>query len=150
MAVQPFAKRRMSGMSSVSGAQAALPYGGQQIRLRESKRAAEQAEQTAQTLRQKADEAQQDADRSQEAARGLGVKADQAEYHASQVRRGTPVVEGKAAAGVSSLAKVNAFSVQPTREVNSNQKSPAAGSSLATGVVNLSGQKLGQFINVAA
>jgi hypothetical protein len=150
MAVQQIAKRCMAGMSSVSGVQAALPYGGQQIRLRESKRAAEQAEQTAQTLRQKADEAQQDADRSQESARGLGVKADQAENYASQVRRGTPVVESKAAAGVSSPAKVNAVSAQPAQQPTSNQKSPASGNSLATGVVNLSGQKLGQFINVAA
>ena len=150
MAVQQIAKRCMSGMSSVSGVQAALPYGGQQIRLRESKRAAEQAEQTAQTLRQKADEAQQDADRSHDSARGLGVKADQAENYASQVRRGTPVVESKAAAGVSSPAKVNAVSAQPAQQPTSNQKSPASGNSLATGVVNLSGQKLGQFINVAA
>jgi hypothetical protein len=151
--VETSANPHMSGISSVSGGQAALPYGGQQVRLRESKRAAEQAEQTAQTLRQKADEAQQDADRSQAAARGLGAKADQAESYASQVRRGTPVVEPKAAGNVAAPASTNAngsgLTAQQPQPAAGADPSAASGNQLP-GVVNLRGQKLGQFINVTA
>lgn len=139
----------MSGISSVSGSQTALPYGGQQVRLRASQRAAEQAEQTAQTLRQRADEAQQDADRSQEAARGLGAQANQAESYASQVRRGTPVLEAKPVPGVPAAGKVVANTVAAPRQANAADAPTATGNTGLPGVVNLRGQKLGQFINVA-
>lgn len=147
MAVQLVQTRDMSAISSVSVGQAALPYGGQQIRLRESKRAAEQAEQTAQTLRQKADQAQQDADNAQENASGLAVKAGQAENYASQVRRGTPVVDTKATAGSVAPTKVDGV-LTPSAQDSDTDHSTVLGR-LSTGVVNLKGQKLGQFINVA-
>lgn len=138
----------MSAISSVSVGQATLPFGGQQIRLRESKRAAEQAEQTAQTLRQRADQAQQDADSTQSNASGLAVKAGQAENYASQVRRGTPVVNSKAAISSVAPTKVDGVTTPPTQQAHGTDKSATSGSALP-GVVNLSGQKLGQFINVA-
>lgn len=138
----------MSAISSVSVGQAALPFGGQQIRLRESKRAAEQAEQTAQTLRQKADQAQQDADSAQENASGLAVKAGQAENYASQVRRGAPTVDAKAAVSGVAPTKVDGVPTPPTPQTSGTDKSATSGSILP-GVVNLRGQKLGQFINVA-
>ncbi len=148
MATQLMQTRDMSAISSVSVGQAALPFGGQQIRLRESKRAAEQAEQTAQTLRQKADQAQQDADSAQNTASGLAVKAGQAENYASQVRRGTQVVDSKAATSSVAPTKVDGVITPPTQQAQGTDKSTASGSTLP-GVVNLSGQKLGQFINVA-
>lgn len=138
----------MSAISSVSVGQSALPFGGQQIRLRESKRAAEQAEQTAQTLRQKADQAQQDADNAQANASGLAAKAGQAENHASQVRRGTPVVDAKAVASSVAPTKVDGVLTPPSQPARDTESSTTLGS-LSTGVVNLRGQKLGQFINVA-
>ena len=140
--------RDMSAISSVSVGQAALPFGGQQIRLRESKRAAEQAEQTAQVLRQKADQAQQDADNAQNTASGLAVKAGQAENYASQVRGGTPVLDSKAAANVAAPDKVNGVGTQSSQPASGKAK-PMTSGSVLTGVVNLNGQKLGQFINVA-
>lgn len=148
MAEQLVQTRDMSAISSVSVGQAALPYGGQQIRLRESKRAAEQAEQTAQTLRQKADQAQQDADSAQTNASGLAVKAGQAENYASQVRRGTPTVDSKVTASGVAPTKVDGVPTPPTQQASGTDKSTTSGSA-STGVVNLRGQKLGQFINVA-
>lgn len=139
----------MPAISSVSVGQAALPYGGQQIRLRESKRAAEQAEQTAQTLRQRADQAQQAADNAQNNASGLAVKAGQAENFASQVRRGTPAVDSKTAVDSVAPTKVEGVPTPPTQPATGTTK-PATSGNLPAGVVNLSGQKLGQFINVAA
>lgn len=148
MAAQLVQTRDMSAISSVSVGQASLPYGGQQIRLRESKRAAEQAEQTAQTLRQKADQAQQDADNAQENASGLAVKAGQAENYASQVRRGTPVVDAKATANSVAPTKVDGV-LTPSAQPDSDTDHSTVLGRLSIGVVNLSGQKLGQFINVA-
>ena len=110
----------MFGLTTATSGSGALPPTGQQVRLQQSRQAAERAEQVARDLRQQADAAQQDADRSQSTARSLGTKADQAELQADQLRQGRPVFDRK----------------------------PIV--STADGPTNLYGQRLGQYVNVTA
>ena len=141
----------MFGLDSVSSNTVASRAGGQQVRLLASKRAAEQAEQTARSLRREADEAQKDADRTQAVARGLQGKADQAENRAGQLRQGVPVVEKQKLFAAPEAVVAPATSNPVTPRVLQASDAPSSGESLpATGVLNLSGQRLGQFINVAA
>lgn len=140
----------MFGLTTATSGSGALPPAGQQVRLQQSRQAAERAEQVARDLRQQADAAQQDADRSQSTARSLGSKADQAESRASQVRKGTPVLDNVAMFSAEGPPKVSAVSNQDTPPPATADKPAQTGNTrAASGVLNLSGQRLGQVIDVA-
>ena len=140
----------MSGISLLSSGSGALPFGGQQVRVRESKRAAEQAEQVARDLRQKADVAQQDADRAQSTAQGLGIKASRAEAHAGQVRQGSAVVAPADTAPVAQVGQVKPVSNALNAEAPAVEQQASPMVKSAASVIGLGGQKLGQLINVTA
>ena len=120
------------------------------MRVRESKRAAEQAEQVARDLRQRANEAQQDADRAQNTAQGLSVKAVRAEAHAGQVRAGSAVVESTGTTPATQIGQVKPVSTAFSADASSANEAGSVTTGSSTGVLGLGGQRLGQLINFLA
>lgn len=82
----------MPNVSSVSGAN---QYGWQQLKLQMAQRNADQAEQMARALREKANQAQQVADQAKEEARSLAVQASQADTAAGQARHGVAEIKAR-------------------------------------------------------
>lgn len=134
----------MVSVSSTSGAQAATQYGFEQLKLQQAKRTADQAEQTAQSLRVQASNAQREADQAQENARSLSVKSDRAQAVAGQARQGVAAI--KTAGGV--VQQVIHVVDQALSREASTQTSSTTG--VSAPVVNDKGQVTGKLINTTA
>lgn len=128
---------------SSSSAQAGGSALWAQLQQQLASRNADQAEQRASALREKARAAQSVANQAQQNARSLKVESDQAQGQASEARRGV--------AGMSSLGKVEA-QLSDLREQIGQILQPevtATAASLAP-VVNAFGQETGTLLNVTA
>ena len=75
-------------MPTLSATSSVSQSGFQQLQLQQARRNADQAEQSARSLRSQADSAQRVASRAQEGARLLSVEAGQAQDRAGQARQG--------------------------------------------------------------
>lgn len=117
-----------------------------QLQQQMASRSAEQAEQRASALRQKALAAQAVADQAQESARSLKVASDEAQGQAGEARRG--VIQ------MGSLGKVQS-QLSDLREQVGQVLQPSAGTEAVTAtalapVVNVFGQETGTLLNVTA
>ncbi|MBP5987470.1 MAG: hypothetical protein KA538_09815 [Azonexus sp.] len=130
-------------IGSSSSAQAGGSALWAQLQQQLASRSADQAEQRASALREKARAAQSVADQAQQNARSLKVESDQAQGQASEARRGV--------AGMSSLGKVEAqlsdLRVQIGQILQPEVVATAASSAP---VVNAFGQETGTLVNVTA
>ncbi len=130
-------------IGSSSSAQAGGSALWAQLQQQLASRSADQAEQRASALREKARAAQSVADQAQQNPRSLKVESDQAQGQASEARRGV--------AGMSSLGKVEAqlsdLRVQIGQILQPEVVATAASSAP---VVNAFGQETGTLVNVTA
>ena len=135
-------------MASVSPTSSANQVGLQQLRLQQARRNAEQAEQTAQSLKSQANQAQLTADRAQESARSLTVQSDQAQAKVGQVRQGLAAM-GSAQQSMVQLSKTvdQVLTREPAQPSPATSATP---SSNAPPVVNAQGQVTGTIINTTA
>jgi hypothetical protein len=118
-----------------------------QLRLQQTRIAAQRAEQTAQTLQSEAASARQDADQARERARSLEVESSQAQSEAVRMRRGLNMLQSAGSLQVQQ-ARV-ADNAQISRPAVVQQASPAASVSKAP-VVNTQGQVTGRVVNTTA
>lgn len=128
---------------SSSGVQAAGSAVFSQLQTQMAQRAADQAEQTARSLRAKSDAAQRVADRAREEARSLRVESDRAQGSADSARRGLAVEQSyqqmksdlattyDRVAVARQTASGTATTTSPTVQVTTGQ-SPAPGSVIDT------------------
>jgi len=145
-------------MSPVSSTSSASQYGWQQLKLQQAKRNADQAEQTAQTLKAQASDAQRVADRAQENARSLSVQSDQAQANAGQARQGLAALgnEQQAITQLSNTVDQVLARQQISTSTTKNATTSATGAStvspksLTPPVVNSQGQVTGKIINTTA
>lgn len=140
----------MSSVSSSSGTTAAQ-YGMDQLRLQQTRVAAQRAEQTAQSLQSEAANARRDADQARERARSLEVESSQAQSDAVRMRRGLNMLQSEGQLQVQQ-ARV-ADNAQVTRPAAVPQAHPQASVAASTGktpVVNTQGQVTGRVINTTA
>lgn len=136
----------MSSVSS-SSVSAAARYGMDQLRLQQTRIAAQRAEQTAQSLQSDAANARRNADQARERARSLEVESNQAQSEAVRMRRGLNMLESAGSLQVQQ-ARV-ADNAQVTRPAAVQQASPAVSAS-KTPVVNTQGQVTGRVVNTTA
>jgi hypothetical protein len=140
----------MSSVSSSPGTTAAR-YGMDQLRLQQTRMAAQRAEQTAQSLQSEAANARQDADQARERARSLEVESSQAQSEAVRMRRGLTMHQSEGSLQVQQ-ARV-ADNAQVTRPAVVQQASPQTSTAASTSkapVVNTQGQVTGRVINTTA
>ena len=137
-------------MASVSSTSGANQYGWQQLKLQQARRTADQAEQTAQSLRAQASDAQRVAEQAQDSARSLGVQSDQAQARAGQARQGLAAVAG-AQQSVTQLANVadQVIGRQQSAAPATPNTAPAPVAKTSP-VVNSRGQVTGKIINTSA
>lgn len=132
-------------LASFSGIQAGGSAQWAQIQQQLAQRNADQAEQRARALEEKAGEAQAVAVRAQENARSLQVASNQAQGEASDARRGL--------AGLKSLGVVqtqlNDLHQQIVQVLQPDTAKTDTSASLAP-VVNVFGQETGTLVNVTA
>lgn len=128
-------------MASVSVASSANQYGVQQLRYQELRRNADKAEQTAQSLKAQADNAQRVVERDKEKARSLSVQSDQAREDSVQARLKLANLNS-AKQTISQLTRVVDQVI--AREQSSAQKANPSP------VVNAQGQVTGTIINATA
>lgn len=131
-------------MATVSGNAFSGSGAFAQIQQLQAQRRAEQAEQHARALREKASEAQTVADRAQENARSLKVESEQAQGEASQAQRGL--------AGLGAGQEVQKGLANLRQQIGQVlQSGPLNGTSPAPApVVNALGQETGTVVNVTA
>ncbi len=138
-------------MAPVSSISSATQSGLQQIMVQQAKRNADQAEQTAQSLRAQADAAQRTAEKAQETARSLTLQSDQAQQQADQARQGLAAVTATQQ-GITSLS--NTINQMLDRKLASipatpSTTTPGTGAAPVPPVVNTQGQVTGTIINTA-
>ncbi len=137
-------------MASVSSTSSANQYGLQQLSVLQAKRTADQAEQTAQSLKVQASAAQRVADQAQENARSLGVQSEQAQAKAGQARQGVAALNS-AQQGISQLSTVvDQVLDRDKTSVSAVSTTPQAASATPAPVVNTQGQVTGTIINTTA
>lgn len=130
----------MAGItSSTVGSQTAVQAGLQQLKVQQALQNAERAEQTARSLRARANEAQRVADQAQESARTLYVRSDQAQSAAGQARQGVAMMR--------SAGEMQTRLAGAVEQANTRQESV---SSTAAPVLNSSGQVTGTIVNTTA
>lgn len=129
---------------AVSAAQTATSGLFAQIQQLQAQRNADQAEQRARILLEKARQAQTVADRAQESARSLKVESNQAQSDAGRARQGLAARES-----ISQLQSGFANLREQVASVTSPVETPAAVVSAAP-VVNAFGQETGTLVNVTA
>jgi hypothetical protein len=131
------------------GSSASAQAGGSalwaQLQQQQASRNADQAEQRASALRERARVAQSVADQAQESARSLKVESDQAQGQAGEARRGV--------AQMSSLGKVQTQLSDLREQIGKVLQSDISGTETAATlapVVNAFGQETGTLVNVTA
>jgi len=130
-------------IGSSSSAQAGGSALWAQLQQQLASRSADQAEQRASALREKARAAQSVADQAQQNARSLKVESDHAQGQASEARRGV--------VGMRSLGKVEAqLSVLHEQIGQIIQPEVVATAASSAPVVNAFGQETGTLVNVTA
>ena len=135
----------MSTVSSTSGQQSATQAVWQQLQLEQARRNADQAEETAQSLKRQAGDARASADRAQENARSLQVSSDQAQGDAGQARQSLTSLQ--------SLSQVQQSLTDISRSIGQaarNTPAPAPAAPPTQAVVNTQGQLTGTVVNVTA
>lgn len=128
-------------LASLSSTSAGGSAGWAQLQQQQAQRNAEQAEQRASALHEKARAAQSVADQAQESARSLKVESNQAQGQASEARRG--LVE------MSALDKVQVQLGDLREQIGKALQTDATAVSSAP-VVNAFGQETGTLVNVTA
>lgn len=132
-------------VTSTSSAQSLGSVVWAQIQKQQAQRNADQAEQKARSLQDKARDAQSAADQAQERARSIKVESDQAQGQASDARQGVVALksleetDGKLSALRSELRPV----ISPPAKSSTVTES-------ASPVINSSGQTTGTLVNVTA
>lgn len=131
-------------VSSVSATQSARSGLFAQIQQLQAQRSADQAEQRARTLQEKAQQAQVVANQAQENARALKVQSNQAQSDAGQARQGLAARESisRVQSGYADLREQIASVSKPVEK-------PAVTVPPAP-VVNSFGQETGTLVNVTA
>lgn len=121
-----------------------------QIQQQQAQRSADQAEQRANALQQRAREAQGVADRAQENARSLKVESNQAQGEATQAKQGLAerASMAKVQAGLSDLHEQ--ISSVLKAESTTNTSAISATSASLVPVLNSLGQSTGTLVNVTA
>ncbi len=130
----------MATVSSSSGSTAAQ-YGLAQLRLQQTRRSAEQAEQTAQILQSQAAAARREADQADERARQMEVDASKAQSNAVRARQGLALLQ-TTGQNEARLTRVSSNAVV--------QQSGQAATTSAAPVVNAQGQVTGRVVNTTA
>ena len=132
-------------VTSTSGAQSPGNLVWAQLQQQQAQRNADQAEQKARALQDKARDAQSVADQAQENARSIKVRSDQAQGDANDARQGlvSPKSLEQVQSGFNELR-------DQIRKVISPTDGPEAASGNAAPVVNSSGQTTGTLVNVTA
>jgi hypothetical protein len=130
----------MAITSSTSVSQSGL----QQLSLQQAKRAAAQAEQTADALQTQAQDARRRANREQENARSLSVQADQAQSGADRAKQGLVALQSanEMKVQLGNTVEHVAQKQQVAQSVSSTQQTAP--------VVNTQGQVTGTVINTTA
>jgi uncharacterized phage infection (PIP) family protein YhgE len=142
----------MVSVSSTSSAdQMGSQQGLQQLRLQQAKRNADQAEQTAQSLKTQAAEAQRVADREQDNARSLYIQSDEAQTRAGRIRQGLAAL-GSAQQAITQLSKsVDQVLVrEPAPVAPAQSAGPPPVSTGIAPVTNSQGQVTGKIVNITA
>lgn len=140
----------MSTVSSSSGTTAAQ-YGMDQLRLQQTRLAAQRAEQTAQALQSEAANARQDADQARERARSLEVDSTQAQSEAVRIRRGLMMLQSAGSLQVQRARVVdNAQITRPAAMPQASAVVSTGGTASKIPVVNTQGQVTGRVINTTA
>lgn len=132
-------------VSSTSGAQSPGNLVWAQLQQQQAQRNADQAEQKARALQDKARDAQSVADQAQENARSIKVRSDQAQGDANDARQGLVSLKSleQVQSGFNELRDQIRKVISPTDSVE-------AASGNAAPVVNSSGQTTGTLVNVTA
>lgn len=125
-----------------TSASPAMQYGLSQLRLQQTRRNAEQAEQAAQSLQAQAAAARRDADQADEKARSLEVDAAKAQSSAASARQGLAMLQSTGD-NEARLTRVSSNMVVQ----QSGQQSATSGKAP---VVNAQGQVTGRVVNVTA
>ena len=138
----------MSGIPSLSISQTAGATNSQQAVLQQAKRAANQAESTAQTLATQASSAQTTATSAQNYARSLTTQASQAQLNVGWTQQNLTAVETASQLGtqISSVIK-NVVNAEP---VNADATTIHSSPTSTQPVVNTQGQVTGTIINTSA
>lgn len=138
-------------MASVSPISTVNQDAWQQLALQQAQRKADQAEQTAQSLKTQANEAQRAADREQENARSLSTQSDQAQDKAGQLRQSVDGLRAQEQA-IAQLPKTinQALGLQQTTTSTTQNVTSTTVSSSTPPVVNSQGQVTGTIISVTA
>ncbi len=139
-------------MASVSSISAVNQNTWQQLALQQAQRKADQAEQTAQSLKAQANEAQRAADREQDNARSLSAQSDQAQETAGQLRQSINGLRAQQQA-IEQLPKTvnQALGLQPTASTAPRVSTATASTGASTvPVLNGQGQVTGKIISVTA
>ena len=131
-------------ITSTSGAQSSGNLVWAQLQQQQAQRNADQAEQKARALQDKARDAQAVADQAQENARSTKVSSDQAQGDAREARQGLVALKSleQVQSGFSELRDELRKVIDPT--------AADAASGKAAPVVNSSGQTTGTLVNVTA
>lgn len=135
-------------MVAVSFASSAIQSSVQQLVLQQAKRTADQAEQTAQSLKAQANDAQRVADSAQQDARSLSIQSDQAQAKAGLIRQGIAGLSAETQ-GINLPSK---FVVQESSSLPTPVKNTGAAivSAPTPPVVNSQGQVTGTIITTTA
>lgn len=112
------------------------------FRLNQAKRAADQAEAAARSLRQQAASAQRNADQAQEGARSVAVQADKASNNAGLARQQL--------VSVSSLTNLQGNFDTLHQQISEGLKTLDLPATPVAPVVNADGQTTGTLVNVTA
>ncbi|QRM20091.1 hypothetical protein GBK02_12135 [Dechloromonas sp. TW-R-39-2] len=130
-------------VTATSGMQSLGSVVWAQLQQQQAQRNADQAEQKARSLQEKARDAQSVADLAEDKARNIKVESDQAQGQASDARQGLASLKslGEVQGDLSALR--NQLASTPTDTAEAGGQSPAP-------VVNSSGQTTGTLLNVTA
>lgn len=129
-------------LASLSGTSAGGSALGIQIQLQQVQRNADQAEQRARVLAEKARTAQSEAGRAEEKARSLQVESNQAQGDASEARRGL--------AGIEAAGKVQTQLSHLHEQIGKVLQAEGARADTLAPVVNVFGEQTGTLVNVTA
>ena len=131
-------------ISSLSSTQSGSGVAVQQIQQQQAQRNADQAEQTARSLRVAAQSAQSAANRAQENARTIKVESGQADSRSNQARQGLVAMK--------SIAQVQSGFDTLRQQISSvlNSDFTDAAPLQTAPVINTSGQETGTLISVTA
>lgn len=141
----------MASVSSVSSISTANQNAWQQLALQQAQRKADQAEQTAQSLKTQANEAQRAADQEQENARSLSAQSDQAQDKAGQLRQSVNGLRAQEQAIAQLPKTVNqALGLQSATISTTPSVTSTTASTSTPPVVNSQGQVTGKIISVTA